>query len=117
MNMKKTLVILAVSMMAQVSFAGDFCAQVVETLFDGNDPYNCVQASDRCESDELRAQGWLTSANGKCVQLTVQQILEPQMCGLGGGVMMNPNNPKERVQSLSTCDTDVLKQMGWVGAK
>jgi hypothetical protein len=112
--MKKTLVILAVSMMAQVCNAGDFdfCTQEIETLFDAQNPYNCVQTSDGCQSSELRAKGWMTSANGKCVKAEA-----PELCGMGGAVMVNPYAPKEQIQSLSTCDTDVLKQMGWVEAQ
>ncbi|MNK97376.1 hypothetical protein D3C87_1177070 [compost metagenome] len=91
----------------------EFCGQGGETLFNSQNVSECLQTTNTCQTQDLKNEGWLPSANGKCAPA----VEGMQMCGFGGPEMMHPQNPSLRIQTLSTCDTYALQMMGWIVSK
>jgi hypothetical protein len=109
----KSLLMIASFVCAAVtaSAAGpSFCGMGGGAMFDTNNVYNCKITLNTCETADLQAKGWAPSLNGKCPQAQPTTGI----CGMGITKMVNPQNPKQVIYAMNTCQSQALSDMGFV---
>lgn len=79
-------------------------------MFNSQNAFECHFSKSTCETQELLNKGYFPSATGKCPT----QLAPMTMCGWGGAPMQHPTHPEMVVNSLSTCETNALREMGWI---
>lgn len=108
--MKSLLIIASLVCIGGTASATSFCGMGGGAMFDTNNVYNCKVTLNTCETADLQSKGWAPSLNGQCPKAQPTTGI----CGMGISKMANPQNPKQFIYAMNTCEAKALSDMGFV---